>query len=261
MKDFNFKINALRDQLKNLAPQVKNARWQSVAAPQPSRELLNVTLKLDLESENPEHYRKMIQPNHPWAEDAFKERVCGEPLNPGEQWKHWPFTKSADTHRHAGVFDHTYAERYWPKYAGMTPEGKLEILPTASAHGGIRFAYGDLDDLVTILSKEPTTRQAYLPIFFPEDLGAALRGNRVPCTLGYHFICRDNKLHIVYYIRSCDFIRHFRDDVYMTIRLLLWVLCQCRLAAPENDWAKVCVGSFTMHITSLHVFEGDVKVL
>lgn len=244
------------------APVVDNKRWQSVAAPQPSRELLNVTVKLDLHSEDPVYYQRAVSPNLPWAEDAFLERVCGEPLNPGVQWSKWPYYKSANIHRKDEIFSHSYAERMWPKHAGETVGGKLDHLPDyTSWKRGIRFEYGDLNDLVTVLAQEPTTRQAYLPVFFPEDLGAALSNARVPCTLGYNFIMRHSKLHIVYFIRSCDFSIHFRDDVYMTIRLLLWVLEQCRLAAPQNGWDLVTPGSFTMHITSLHVFESHVKFL
>jgi thymidylate synthase len=75
--------------------------------------------------------------------------------------------------------------------------------------------------------------------------------------LGYHFIMRQNRLHCVYYLRSCDFIRHFRDDVYLTLRLQLWVLEKCRLACPEMDWENIIPGTLTMHITSLHCFQTD----
>jgi thymidylate synthase len=114
-----------------------------------------------------------------------------------------------------------------------------------------------LDDLVTILADEPTTRQAFLPVWFPEDLIAIRDGKRVPCTLGYHFIMRGGQLHIVYYLRSCDFVRHMRDDSYMAIRLLLWVLSQCRLAAPDKEWDKITPGTLTQHMTSLHCFASD----
>ena len=167
---------------------------------------------------------------------------------------------SADTHRREGEedpqFDHSYAERYWPKAANTTKGGVLHS-DRYTPHSGVRFLYGDLDDLVTILSREPTTRQAYLPVWFPEDLQACVEEKRVPCSLGYHFIMRRNQLHCVYYLRSCDFIRHWRDDVYLTLRLQLWVLDQCRLACPEMDWDKITPGTLTMHITSLHCFETD----
>ena len=117
---------------------------------------------------------------------------------------------------------------------------------------GIRFTYGDLQDVVELLQMSPLTRQAYLPVWFPEDTGAH-HGERVPCTLGYHFIIRGGALHIIYYIRSCDFLRHFRDDVYMAARLALWVY--------DRVGAALKMGNLTMHITSLHVFEADMPVL
>lgn len=251
------------------APLVHPPRWQSMdVAANPAAatyELTDFSFQLELPSEKPTFYALAIGPNLPWAEDHFlKERVGGDPLNPGQEWRNWPWSKSADTHRREGEedpqFDHSYAERYWPKYAGKTKGGILESdFLNLSPHQGIRFQYGDLDDLVTILSREPLTRQAYLPVWFPEDLGATLEGKRVPCSLGYHFMMRENRLNITYYLRSCDAVRHFRDDVYMTIRLLLWVLEQCRLAAPDGPWESVKPGLLTMHITSFHIFKGDLK--
>ena len=66
--------------------------------------------------------------------------------------------------------------------------------------------YGDLDDVVTLLTNDPLTRQAFLPMWFPEDTGV-VHGTRVPCSLGYHFMQRDGRLSITYYIRSCDIVR------------------------------------------------------
>jgi thymidylate synthase len=220
----------------------------------------------DLPTEDLEYYRQEIKPSLPWADRHFEEeRVSGHPLNPGETWKIWPYSRSANTHRREGQedpqFDHSYAERYWPVFAGMTRGGKLEGTENeAIANVGYRFPYGDLNTLVKILAHEPTTRQAYLPIWFPEDLAAAEQGKRVPCTLGYHLIMRDKNLHIVYPMRSCDYIRHFRDDVYLTVRLLLWVLDRCR---KENsaEWFGVKPGTLTMHITSLHAFVSDKRVI
>jgi thymidylate synthase len=130
-------------------------------------------------------------------------------------------------------------ERYW------TPELK-----------GIRYNYGNLRDVVDLLAKEPLTRQAYLPVWFPEDTGAT--GRRVPCSLGYHFIQRSGFFHIVYYIRSCDFTRHFRDDIYLTYRLWDWVLRE--LQKEHSFWKTVELGMFTMHISSLHMFINDYNI-
>ena len=248
------------------APIVAVATWQSIKAPQPMVEVRNVSFTLDLPSTDLEVYRKALMPNLPWADEHFvKERVSGDPINPGTTWRIWPYSRSANTHRREGEqdpqFDHSYAERYWPKFAGTTPTGVLEETPPeGSGRQGYRFPYGDLDDLVEVLLDDPLTRQAYLPIWFPEDLGACRQHKRVPCTLGYHFILREGRLHCVYFMRSCDYIRHFRDDLYLTIRLLLWVLDQCSLADPAK-WADVLPGDFTVHLTSLHMFESDRNAL
>lgn len=252
------------------APLVQNERWQSVKAPQPSYEILNHHVMFPMPTEDLDFYRKAIEPNLPWADQHFElERVSGEPFNPGTTWRQWPYAKSADTHRREGEkdpqFDHTYAERYWPKWAGQAEGGQIAPLWAWAGNNkinqGIRFPYGDLFDLVNCLAKEPNTRQAYLPVWFPEDLAASVAQKRVPCSLGYHFIQRRGFLHINYYIRSCDYVRHFRDDVYLTVRLLLWVLDQCRRQEERDYWPKVKPGVFNMYITSLHVFEGDLKVL
>lgn len=200
-----------------------------------------------------------LQPNLPWADDHFLERVGGEPLNPGVQWANWPWATSAEKHQEQGAFNHTYMERLWPKWAGMG--GKVapivngeRLLPNSGVR---RQPYGDLKDLVELLAKEPDTRQAWIPLFFPEDTGVG-DGGRKPCTLGYQFIMRNNQLDIYYPLRSCDYIRHFRDDIYMAIRLLLWVLDRCREINPKA-WADVTPGYYVMQATSLHIFENDYR--
>jgi hypothetical protein len=206
-----------------------------------------------------------IAPNLPWADDHFEERVCGYPLNPGTQWAKWPYAHSANTFRDEfGMFNHTYAERYWPKYAdqlGATESGKqaadvmrdhMDFLKT---HKGIRYNYGDLQDVVNQLVKDPASRQAVLPVFFPEDTGA-VHGERVPCSIFYQFMVRNGRLDIFYYLRSCDFVRHFRDDIYLTLRLQLWMIDRLK----ENGIA-VAPGLFLMQIGSLHIFRNDWQTL
>src|SRR5690606_3302482 len=128
-----------------------------------------------------EELRTQVKPNLPWADDHFEERVGGKPLNPGEQYKNWPHYKNDQFRTEDQKFTHTYMERFWPKYAGEGP---------VHPNQGIRYPYGDLDDVVDLLRRDPLTRQAYFPVWFPEDTGA-VHGGRVPCTIGYHFLFRD----------------------------------------------------------------------
>jgi len=234
---------------------IANDRWQSFDIKHNlghrMREIFNTSFGVQLRGEDPLDYRDDIQPNLPWADDHFEERVGGLPLNPGEQWKNWPWALRADKFRTAGdsQFSHTYMERYWPKNAGQRD---IDI------HQGIRYAYGDLSDVVEHLHQHPETRQAYLPIWFPEDTGV-VHDERVPCTLGYHFLYRHGYLHMTYYIRSCDLTRHFRDDLYLSLRLQLWVLDQLR--GHSDAWRDPKPGQFIFHCVSMHCFENDFRTL
>lgn len=251
---------------------VHTERWQGVDVKKDrsaeTNELLNVSLSVPLQRlVSLDHWRQDIQPNLPWADKHFEERVSGTAMNPGTEWANWPWGKSASGFLEGGQFNHNYMERYWPKYAGRIPQ------PTANADEWSRAAherdlwpnqgireqvYGDLNDLVELLAHEPLTRQAYMPIFFPEDTGIG-DGGRKPCTLGYHFIQRNNQLEVVYYMRSCDFAKHLRDDIYLTVRLLIWVLDEC--TKRNRFWRYVAPGRLTMHITSLHIFRNDYITL
>ena len=198
---------------------------------------LYMTIPEDLEK-----LKDLCQPNLPWADDHFEqERISGEPINPGKTWEYWPWASSANKFRDKGEqFNHSYAERYWPKLANQTPGGRLKnVNGNLHALHGIREPYGDLNDVVFLLKREPYTRQAYLPMFFPEDTGA-IHGGRIPCSIGYHFIQRNGFLHVV----------------YLTSRLLLWVLDQVREEHPDMK-----PGVLDMRMTSLHCFINDFKIM
>jgi hypothetical protein len=79
----------------------------------------------------------------------------------------------------------------------------------------------------------------------------------------------DDRMNLFYPIRSCDALRHWRDDVYMAGRLLLWMLQECvdnvvrtkDVKDGESPWDYVKPGRVVMFIPSLHIFEGDVPNL
>lgn len=264
--DFEMLFKTLQRQLTE-APIISTGQWQSKDIsdiPQmQTPELQNVSFSMKLPEEA--HHLHLITGAHlPWAEDHFQERVGGEPLNPSPSEEWWPFAQKVNKEHKSedgGAFSHTYPERMWPKQAA--PEGNLADAGT-NVHYGIRFAYGDLDDVVNQLLIGPLTRQAFLPIWFPEDTGATL-GRRVPCTLGYHFMIRDGGLTITYYMRSCDLIRHFQDDVYMAGRLAQWVVHELNTrVSPKDAPAQVYslkVNELVMHIASLHCFQGDLAMM
>lgn len=248
------------------APKISPRRWQgrdTQGKPDlETYELLNHSSTVNLPSESLTYYRKDILPDLPWADDHFEERICGYPLNPGLQWSKWRMGQGADSFRLPnGEFNHNYPTRFWPKYAGMVPP--TEVTPEhwekpAKPHKGIRYDYGDLGDVVNQLIREPDTRQAVLPMFFSEDTGA-VHGDRVPCSLFWQFILRNGRLHMVYTLRSVDVWNHWRNDCFMAVRLLLWVLDECR--SKDESWYGILPGTLTTHITSFHLFAGNLHQL
>ena len=253
MKTFSKPSDAIKwskEKLLNHGYVVQTERWQGIPSPDDMWETMNLSFQMFI-PQTLEELRDQVKPNLPWADDHFEERIGGQPLNPPPSNEWWPFNqKKNEEFKKDEKFSHTYPERLWPKYAAEEPNSTMF---------GIRYNYGDFGDVIDLLQKEPFTRQAFLPMWFPEDTGS-VHGERVPCTIGYHFMRRGNYLHIVYYIRSCDYLRHFRDDIYMACRKLMWVLETLKERDPER-WEHVVPGYYAMHITSLHCFNKEKGVL
>lgn len=244
--NFEAAIERVDVAMKHQSRKIHTDRWQGInIKDRPEAEMveiLNWDFRVPMTTEDLDRYRLEIKPNLPWADDHFDERVCGEPINPGKEWANWPYAQSAQNFLDAnGKFEVNYMERYW---ASQIPD----------VHGIRGRRWGDLEDIVRRLADDPLTRQAWLPIYFPEDTASEV--GRVPCSLGYHWIMRGGFLHVFYPIRSCDYLRHFRDDIYLTIRLTLWLLQQLREIRPK-PWDEVKPGYFSMWIGSLHLFVND----
>lgn len=216
---------------------IQRSTWQGTTAPSPAYELRNVVLEFPV-PDSLCQWQDACQPDLPWAEEHFQERVSGSPMNPTPSYVRWPWHSQQEAERFIrdhGRFDHTYPERYWPKNAGDNYQGY----------------FGDAKDVVRLLRKDHWTRQAYLPVWFPEDTGA-VNGQRVPCSLGYHFIRNGSQLDCSYFLRSCDLTRHYKNDVYLTGRLMQWMVEQVQ-AKDGLPYA----GTLTMFISNLHLFTQD----
>jgi len=255
MKIFNSISNVIvhaKDTLFN-SPEIELGKWQGTTkfSGEIIKEHINYIFQVPMPLSVAVLQRE-TQADQPWAEEHFQERVSGIPMNPGVSYMIWPYNnfKDGDEFLTSGRFSHTYMERFWPKNAGGGQHGDREYHNTPNH--GIWYEYGDLADVVKQLKENPATRQAYLPIWHPEDTGAK-HGQRVPCTIGYHFLIRGNCLHLNYYIRSCDFYRHFKNDIYLTIRLAQNI--------KEAIGLDISLGFLTMHIGSFHMFKNDTHLI
>ena len=251
---FNDVISWTAQQMYDYSYEVHTEKWQGKEIKHDPKYTMIETLNLSFScqmSPDIKEIGEQIKPNFAWADEHFEERVGGLPLNPPPSHVRWPYAQKNNA-EFGGLekFSHTYPERIWPKFASDIPNSKMS---------GIRYEYGDFNDVVELMYREPFTRQAFLPIWFPEDTGS-VTGERVPCTIGYHFIRRGDWVHVVYYIRSCDFFRHFRDDIYLCAKKVFWLIEKLREKDPEN-WDNVKPGMLTMHITSLHAWAVEKSLL
>ena len=155
-----------------------------------------------------------------WADAEFADRISGRKINPGraylmrrETWE--PLLNPA------GKFDYTYPSR-------------LSIT---------------LEPAIRALQHDIHTRRAFVGVFDIVCDATDKFQERIPCTIGYWFNYRQDKLNITYLLRSSDFGEHFNYDVYLATRLMNYVA----------DRLGVQPGTFTHWIGSFHVFEHDVK--
>lgn len=219
-------------------------KWQGVDDFQedPIKEMINLYFIVPMIN-NQSILAKETKADLPWAEDHFQERINpknrGKALNPGYSYKYWPYANFKDQKddfvRLNKKFSHTYMERFWP------PNKK-----------GIRFKYGNWGKFIENANKNPLSRQLYFPIYFPEDVQASLEGERIPCSLGYHFQVFHGLLHLSYFIRSCDLHKHFRNDIYFTIRLAQ------ELKNKVSAYKNLTLGNLNIWIGNLHCFINDI---
>lgn len=227
----------------------KSAKWQAIDSPDSLFEVTDIHFKVQM----PETIEKLEQETKadlPWVENHFKERVRGIPANPGYEYQNWPYYKP-EKHNNSfraegeGYFSHTYMERFWPN---------RELIGT----GAMGYRFGDFQDVLDRLARDPQTRQAYLAIWHPNDQANLEKEVRLPCTIGYQFLIREGKLSIIYTIRSCDILRHFKNDVYMTIRLAQYVR---DYLVEKGVFTELSMGTMGMSIGSLHCFNIEKPLL
>ena len=129
----------------------------------------------------------------------LSDRLDRSGVNPGKSWeiRRDLWQKLVSKTRQEGRFDYTYSER-------------LHIF-----HKGPEIH--QLDNVIMTLRDDPHSRRAMVMIFEPEDTRATAGAlTRVPCSVSYQFLIRNNRLHVIYYIRSNDFFKHFAIDIWLT---------------------------------------------
>jgi len=156
-----------------------------------------------------------------FSKKEFEERISDKHINPGESYKYtgdyWKKFFNIN-----GKHDYTYNERIRPQIELL----KVELL------------------------RDNGTRRAYLSVWSAiEDLNNSLREVRVPCTLGYQFLIRNNKLEIIYLMRSSDVMELLDVDIFMVLKLKEHIANELNIEP----------GNAHFHIGSLHGYAKDMK--
>lgn len=160
-----------------------------------------------------------LHPSQPWADIELAERLDGWPVNPGtaylERQEVWN-----EFLEESGRFSYTYPERIGNQLKGVINE----------------------------LEKHPNSRQLFVAIW-DRDIDPERRGKRrVPCSLGYYYLYRQGRLDVTYTMRSCDFITHWNNDV--------WLARKIQQHVAEKTGLEP--GLFSQIVFSLHVYAKDV---
>lgn len=165
-----------------------------------------------------------------YCEQELLDRVNREGLNPGNSYKiRLDLWQSLMSKKDGEKFDYTYSER-------------------------INF-HNQLDNAIASLKEDEHSRRAMVMIFKPEDTDGSMGfATRIPCSISYQFVIRNNKLMVIYYIRSNDYFKHFAIDIWLANAMQEYIVEQLKETYP-----KLKVGSLNYYCGSFHAYNEDLS--
>lgn len=190
-------------------------------------ELMGESLCILNASDWPDVCEKFGHPD--WVFAEMCERLDPNYVNPGTAWKlrhdTWlPFLHDIRHGTALQTFGYTYNQRIMRS----------------------------LDNVIQLLQNMPNTRQAMIgiwdPVIDPPRCGGKIR---VPCSISYQFLKRNDKLNVIYYLRSSDFFEHWCNDIALAYLLMSHIA----------DEVGIPPGMVTVFFGSLHAYKRDVDRL
>ena len=156
----------------------------------------------------------------------FKDRISPTPLNPGESYKIrkdiWQKFMVEDETK----FDYTYSERLYNKW----------------------------QYIIAALKEDKHSRQALMEVFAPEDLAKHGGDTRIPCSICYQYLIRNDQLHCIYTMRSNDYFGHHPIDIWLAAESILYLQEELVKVYPELQ-----TGKLYYQAGSLHCYQWDLK--
>lgn len=245
-KDFTEARSEISRDLKEMGVQVENVMMQDKEGCFPT---------LEVEDYHYTVLQPMVQDldsTQPWAAAEWGDRVQAIMGNPSPLGTAW-MTRADDKMDWSEFIE--FDGRPLPHGVSlMEAEESANALvrsdPIRLAYSyGERFAINDqVMRVIRELRRNPLSRQLYIAMWDPYQDSERLGQRRVPCSIGWHFRMREGRLNMTYTMRSCDFVTHWQNDVWLAMMLLDFI---CHKTGNE-------LGRFSQFINSLHVYQRDV---
>lgn len=165
-----------------------------------------------------------------YCKQEILDRIDRRGLNPGNSYKiRMDLWQKLMSKKENDKFDYTYSER-------------------------INYSR-QLDNAIAALKDDEHSRRAMIMIFKPEDTTESSGfQTRIPCSVSYQFLIRNNKLMVLYYIRSNDYFKHFAIDIWLTqaIQEYMWTQLQ-------DTYPGLKIGPLNYYAGSFHAYHEDLS--
>lgn len=171
-------------------------------------------------------FKKDAEKIEKYCIQEFQDRISGQNLNPGNSYlirqDMWQKFMVQD----GSKFDYTYSERIGDR----------------------------CENIVKILEEDIHSRQAILQIFHQDDIIGAGGDTRIPCSLNYQFMIRNNQLYCIYNMRSNDYFGHHAIDIYLAAEFIAYFTERLKSVYPTLK-----TGSLIYFSSSFHAYNWDLE--
>lgn len=161
-----------------------------------------------------------------YCHQEFKDRISKEPLNPGNSYKIRKDLWQKFMVNNETKFDYTYSER-------------------------ISWQW---ESIINTLKEDKHTRQAVMQIFNTGDIERTGGDTRIPCSVDYSFLIRNDRLYLIYHMRSNDYFAHFPIDIYLAAEAIKFLVKKLK-----RSYTELKTGSLIYFCNSLHAYQWDLK--
>lgn len=137
-----------------------------------------------------------------------------------------------------------FIQNYIPAYRDESDDG----VTIRGAYGPRLFkqrGHNQIENVVELLMRRPTSRKAVIQLFNAEDLNGTF--SDIPCTTTLQFLVRDGKLDMITTMRSNDSYKGLPHDVF----------CFTMLMEIVARSIGVEIGTYHHFVGSLHLYEND----